>query len=461
MASSSAITTRVGNVDGLSLGSLGVQCRVAPQCERPIRSVGLDEQAVEELVLGLLEAGDLGAHLPAVALHRIGVTLGLAVLAPGERRLGHERAEPGLLGLVGQMGELLVGHAQLGSQRLEAVAHLDEAAFDERVGHAQPYCRTFGNPDARAVVGKGTAHATTPVPSRAPSARGWRPPWSHPPGTGVDQPLIRLESVVVLISADAGNRHRPRLSLRWFVLIALVGGVVAFIAAAQAGLIDPALFRVEASSRTEVHADPTVVLEALTEQADLVVAERNIAATTVEADNVVTVRVPLLGEQDLPRSLAGEQETAVVGPGRVELRVDLADLRPTDLTVEGGTVHIDAPLPRIAEVDEGPVRTLDERTGLLTRTGEVLTGDGQAIQQQRLADAGHDQMLAGARQDAELFDLGRSSLERSLQRLLIALPGVDRVQVDFPTVGATCTTHRAPGFCAANRGAELGVPGPQ
>ncbi|MCB1005607.1 MAG: DUF4230 domain-containing protein [Acidimicrobiales bacterium] len=258
---------------------------------------------------------------------------------------------------------------------------------------------------------------------------------------------------MVLAAADRGRR--ARLPLRWFFLAVVLGGVAVVALGVRAGWIDPSFLQAGTTSRTEVEADPTVILRALTEEADLVVAERNLAPATVEATNTVTVHVPLVGSQDVPSALAGEHEVAEVGPGQVELRVDLGELRTSDLEVVDGTVRVHAPLPRIAQVDPGPVRTVDESSGLLTRGAEVFTGDSQSVQQQDLSDAGRARMLDGARQDAELFELGRQSLERTLRRLLVTLPGVDRVQVDFPTVEEACATHDAPEFCAANRGAEV------
>ena len=260
------------------------------------------------------------------------------------------------------------------------------------------------------------------------------------------------------MSASGVESSRRRLSLRWFIVLLLVGAIIVVSVGARIGLIDSDVFRGGVGSRTEVEPDQAVILEALTEKADLVVAERTIAPVTVEVRNVATVRIPIFGEQDLPTAIAGESEVGQLGPGRVELRVDLAGLRPGDITIENGTVTATAPLPRIAEVDEGPVETLNEETGVITRAGEVVLGDGQVIQQQEIADTGHDQMLAGARQDAELFERGRASLERTLRRLLSPLPGVDDVRVELQTVEVECRTHDAPGFCAANRGDEVTGP---
>lgn len=259
---------------------------------------------------------------------------------------------------------------------------------------------------------------------------------------------------MVLVASDAGRR-RSRLGLRWFVVALLLGALGVVALGLRFGFIDQAWLQARAESRTEVQADRTVILQELSEQSDLIVAERSLAPVTVDAENIVSVRVPLLGEQDVPTSLAGESEVAAVGPGRVELRTDLADLHTGDITVKDGVVRVLAPLPRIATVDEGPVQTIDEQTGVVTRTGEVVLGDGQTIQQEDLAASGHDRMLDAARQDGELFELGRKSLERTLQRLLVTVPGVDRVEVRYPTVAEACRTHQAPTYCTANRGGDV------
>jgi hypothetical protein len=119
MASSSAMTTRVLNVVPFGL--------------RP----GLGREPVEQLVLRLLESADLVEDLGTVPLHRIGVALGVLVLPLGQRRLRHQRAEPGVVRGLGQVGELLVRHRQLVAELLEARADLGEATLDEGPGHAR------------------------------------------------------------------------------------------------------------------------------------------------------------------------------------------------------------------------------------------------------------------------------------------------------------------------------------
>jgi len=70
-------------------------------------------------------------------LHRIGVALGVLVLALGQWRLGHEGAEPGVVRRLGEVGELLVRHRQLLAELLQARTDLGEATLDERPGHAR------------------------------------------------------------------------------------------------------------------------------------------------------------------------------------------------------------------------------------------------------------------------------------------------------------------------------------
>jgi len=89
-------------------------------------------QPIEQVVLGPLELLDVGRHLAAVAAHRGGVLLRLAVIALGQRRLGHHRPEASVVGFVGEDGELLVGHSQLGAELPEPIPHVDQLSLDAR-----------------------------------------------------------------------------------------------------------------------------------------------------------------------------------------------------------------------------------------------------------------------------------------------------------------------------------------
>ena len=72
----------------------------------------------------------------AVGRHRIGVALRLVELDLGHRRLGDQRPDAVVVGLVGELGELLVDDAQLLAQGPQAGADPAEPTFDEPVRHA-------------------------------------------------------------------------------------------------------------------------------------------------------------------------------------------------------------------------------------------------------------------------------------------------------------------------------------
>ncbi len=75
------------------------------------------------------------AQRVALAALGVGVTAGLVRLGVGERRLRHERAQPGVLGLGVEERALLVGDAELGAQPLEPIAHVDQTALEQGPGH--------------------------------------------------------------------------------------------------------------------------------------------------------------------------------------------------------------------------------------------------------------------------------------------------------------------------------------
>lgn len=83
-----------------------------------------------------------------MALHGIGVALGLVVLAIGERCLRHQRAQVGVVGCLGEVRELLVGHGEVVPQLAEPAGDLREAALDEGPGHqAAVYAGATRGPD--------------------------------------------------------------------------------------------------------------------------------------------------------------------------------------------------------------------------------------------------------------------------------------------------------------------------
>lgn len=124
MASSSAITTRVGTGGDLRRFSVG-------------SAFELGGQPVEQLVLVLLETLDTRLHFAPVAQHGIRVALGLPVLALGQWGLGHEGPQTGVVGLFGELPKLLVGDDQLLAELAQPVGELRQATFDERAGHGR------------------------------------------------------------------------------------------------------------------------------------------------------------------------------------------------------------------------------------------------------------------------------------------------------------------------------------
>lgn len=79
------------------------------------------DEPVEQVVLRRLELTDLGHQRVAVATHGLGVALGLAVDLLGAGRLRDQGPEVGLVGVVGEVAELLLGHGKIDGDRLEAV----------------------------------------------------------------------------------------------------------------------------------------------------------------------------------------------------------------------------------------------------------------------------------------------------------------------------------------------------
>jgi len=113
MASSSAIKTRVGTGPSLSAG----------------------RELVEQFVEPGLERHDGTGHFLPAAGHGVGVPACVAVLLLGERRLGDEGPEPGIVGLLAEVLELLVDDPELLSQDAQAPADLGQTAFDQRAVH--------------------------------------------------------------------------------------------------------------------------------------------------------------------------------------------------------------------------------------------------------------------------------------------------------------------------------------
>lgn len=76
-------------------------------------------ELIEQLVLALLEFGDLVGNVGAVPPHRVEMSLGVAGLVARGGRFGDHRPDRLIVGVVAEMTELLVDYLELGPQRLE------------------------------------------------------------------------------------------------------------------------------------------------------------------------------------------------------------------------------------------------------------------------------------------------------------------------------------------------------
>lgn len=121
MASSSAITTRTAKWELL-------------------RSAGIGDETLEQLIDGAFESGDGGGGGGPAAPHGVDVALGVAMLPLGQGGLPHQGAHAGVVGLVGQHHQLLVEHPQLLARLAQVGRHLPEAALDGCLGHWRSVC---------------------------------------------------------------------------------------------------------------------------------------------------------------------------------------------------------------------------------------------------------------------------------------------------------------------------------
>ena len=92
-------------------------------------------ETVEQFVLLSLEPTDISDDLATVPIHRLGVTGRGSMLALGEWRLRHQGPEASLVGLIGEMGELLLGDGQLVAQIAQLRSDVDESPLESRPGH--------------------------------------------------------------------------------------------------------------------------------------------------------------------------------------------------------------------------------------------------------------------------------------------------------------------------------------
>src|SRR3954453_3873104 len=132
MASSSAMTTRTAT-GARSFAFLGLS--------------GLDDEAVEQLVLGPFELGDRCDQRVAAPRHGVGVALGFVVFTVGEWGLLDQCPEPGIVGGFHEYRQLFVENGKLVAGAAKAVVDLLQLAFDQRPRHAWQCIRTIARDD--------------------------------------------------------------------------------------------------------------------------------------------------------------------------------------------------------------------------------------------------------------------------------------------------------------------------
>jgi hypothetical protein len=135
-------------------------------------------------------------------------------------------------------------------------------------------------------------------------------------------------------------------------------------------------------------------------------------------DKIVT------GQKDtpfLPNFLAGDRLLMLVH-GQVVAGVDFSSLRGSDIRVDGKTVHIHLPAPRVlmTRLDNAKTRVYSRETGLLVPVDPNLeTQVRQEAERELLVEAVEGGILTTARQNAQSTVTG----------LLLGL-GFDHVEVD-------------------------------
>lgn len=104
----------------------------------PKRSSVGGRELIEEFVLANLEFGDLDEHVLTMLSHRVDVSLSVSRFDSGAGRLGHERTNRLIVGVVAKVAELLVDDRNLRSQRLQPRPVLREPTLDQSVAHEGP-----------------------------------------------------------------------------------------------------------------------------------------------------------------------------------------------------------------------------------------------------------------------------------------------------------------------------------
>jgi hypothetical protein len=136
----------------------------------------------------------------------------------------------------------------------------------------------------------------------------------------------------------------------------------------------------------------------------------------------------------VPSLIAGQRVTFLAG-GSVDAAVDFSDLGGDNVVVDGDTVTVTLPAPRIVDVDVDPDRSyvVNRDRGILDRIGGVFSDNPTG--EQELYQLAEDKLRAAA-DDSELVDRAEANTKKMLTALLKSL-GFEKVTVVFEEPPAT------------------------
>ena len=133
----------------------------------------------------------------------------------------------------------------------------------------------------------------------------------------------------------------------------------------------------------------------------------------------------------LPSFISGERTVLVAG-GDVDAYVDFRKLGPKALQVSEDRKEVTITLPPArlapARLDLERTRVVSEESGIVNRTGDLLSGDSD--EERKLLLTAQDKLDAAARADANLLPAAERNTARMLRRLAQGL-GFETVTVRF------------------------------
>jgi hypothetical protein len=189
-----------------------------------------------------------------------------------------------------------------------------------------------------------------------------------------------------------------------------VGALTIFIREATYGLWDRVATKVTGRSLSIDTAQPTVVdkiqrlarLESVTFSMD----------KTVEGDRTSNI---------LPDFLVGDKLLLNVH-GQAIAGIDLSQLKPSDVVVQGKSVHVHLPPAQIfvTALDDSKTRVFSRSTGFFVQADPNLESEVRQKAQQELQESA---------QAAGILDTARKNAASTVSKLLLSL-GFEQVQVD-------------------------------